>query len=278
MTESDLLEIGISNNDDRKRLLDAAAKLPGIKKLSDKDNQSLFDWLSSLKLDQYAPVFMEKGFDDMNKVRNIWDVELTVVLQVNKLGHKRRILASIPPEPSLVDDLTLSFDKLDFNIDELHNIDFHNLPESKTQSKFDISSSSRPSDIEYDQMSLTSDQRNEINELSGSMHSSITSAVAISNQWRHDPLELYQNGFEYKANYLGSTLVSEVEGIKSTRESILKLKNSTKGIKKIPIVTLKISHTGVKFIDRQTNVSMQHLFNYRLFDLSLSLFLWLLHL
>ncbi|CAN7937244.1 unnamed protein product [Ixodes hexagonus] len=52
--------------------------------------------------------------------------------------------------------------------------------------------------------------------------------------------------------YLGSTLVKELQGTESTRQSIHKLKASTRNIGKIPSVLLSVSHRGVKFVDAVT--------------------------
>ncbi|RWS15304.1 Ankyrin repeat and SAM domain-containing protein 1A-like protein [Dinothrombium tinctorium] len=83
---------------------------------------------------------------------------------------------------------------------------------------------------------------------------SIVSSMPLSMQWKHSPLDLYKSKIEYKASYLGSTLVRHLQGIQSSNESIKKLKESTRNIKKVPLVILSIDYTGVKFIDAQTNV------------------------
>lgn len=80
-------------------------------------------------------------------------------------------------------------------------------------------------------------------------HSTASTAAA---QWRHDPELLINGSCEYTAHYLGSTLVKELQGTESTRQSIHKLKTSTRKMGKVPCVLLSVSHRGVKFVDAVT--------------------------
>ncbi len=56
---------------------------------------TLDDWLDSLNLSQYSDTFRENFFTSMDRVAAIWDDELTSILEVDKIGHRRRILVSV---------------------------------------------------------------------------------------------------------------------------------------------------------------------------------------
>ena len=49
----------------------------------------------------------------MSGVRNLWEVELNTVLEINKLGNRKRILASLEERLRLIEHLGL--DDLDFD-------------------------------------------------------------------------------------------------------------------------------------------------------------------
>ena len=53
------------------------------------------EWLKSLSLLQYLPNFKENLFTSMERVAAIWDDELTSILEINKIGHRKRILLSV---------------------------------------------------------------------------------------------------------------------------------------------------------------------------------------
>ena len=107
LTEQNLKELGISNPDDIGRLKSEITKLTGsLPPLNTKYEvpPNLEDWLESIYLTEYSENFSKNGFGCMDRVRKIWEVELTMVLEVTKIGHKKRILASLgdrPIEPSL---------------------------------------------------------------------------------------------------------------------------------------------------------------------------------
>lgn len=46
-------------------------------------------------LDIYQDTFRKHLYADMERVRRIWEVELTAVLEIERVGHRRRILASV---------------------------------------------------------------------------------------------------------------------------------------------------------------------------------------
>ena len=273
--ECDLIEIGITNATDRSKLLEASRIIPVIPKLAIHENLSVDQWLASLSLEQYQVNFTENGFTDMDKVRKIWDVELNAVIGVTKIGHRKRILASLGERLSLISDLSLddiAFNRLPFDFDDLRlrdETDYRGEPnESRSEDNLFSSHTGRLGieaaiggegstfDYESDRTSISSDIRpDSVNSVSTtfSQRSSTQLSTPLMSQWKHDPVDLVNGECRYLATYLGSTLVTKLQGIQTTKESITKLKESTKDIKKIPSVNLSISYTGVKFIDAQTD-------------------------
>ena len=54
------------------------------------------EWLESLNLkDLYHETFTKNLFTSMEKVSKIWDDELTSILDIEKIGHRKRILLSV---------------------------------------------------------------------------------------------------------------------------------------------------------------------------------------
>jgi hypothetical protein len=114
MDDSDLLEIGVTNASHRDKILLEAKSLPKVKLLTKSDEILTVDeWLESLKLAEYRNSFRTNGYNEMSRVRNLWEVELNTVLEINKLGHRKRILASLGERLRLIEDLGL--DDLDFD-------------------------------------------------------------------------------------------------------------------------------------------------------------------
>jgi hypothetical protein len=111
MMETDLKEVvGVKSGEDVKKILSVAKRRFPRLKLLDKNSGnsvSVEEWLTSLSLEEYCSKFKENGFTDMNKTRKIWDFELNAVLDITKVGHRRRILASLGERTSLLSDLGL---------------------------------------------------------------------------------------------------------------------------------------------------------------------------
>ncbi|XP_074599413.1 uncharacterized protein LOC141853822 isoform X2 [Brevipalpus obovatus] len=255
MEDSDLMEIGLIDQNEREKILQAAKTLPILAKTTYRRDNPVSLWLNSLRLGQYESNFSEKGYDTMEKVRKIWDVELDSALGVTKIGHKKRLLSSLGQPSNSKSDFglnSLDFNKLDFSLDDLKLSGFNLHVMNHDQVEPSEGNSTKANVCESDQASISSDMRVDPLETS-SLRSSFSSTTSFLSQWKHDPIKLYRQGCRFDSLYLGSTLVTQLQGVQSTRESIVKLKGSTKGIRKIPAVTLEISHTGVKFIDSQTN-------------------------
>lgn len=85
-------------------MLEAAKVLPALKQFDKEacNSVSVDEWLTSLGLREYVDVFLDTGFTDMRCVRKIWEVELNALLGIKKLGHRKRILASLGKRLSVV--------------------------------------------------------------------------------------------------------------------------------------------------------------------------------
>jgi len=121
MEEADLKGVvGIKSLEDVKKILTSAKKkLPKMHTLGREGSGTVKEWLSSLELSEYEDKFRENGFTNLDKVRKIWEVELYVVLDIAKVGHRKRILANLGERTSLMSDLGL--DDLDFDRDKSNN-------------------------------------------------------------------------------------------------------------------------------------------------------------
>ena len=121
LEDQDLKEMGIDNERDRQTVMQAARSLPckvhlnnnnntesGVDKATEaddeetpeqegqQDEESAVDrWLHSIRLDIYKETFRKHLYTDMDRVRRIWEVELTAVLEIHRVGHRKRILASV---------------------------------------------------------------------------------------------------------------------------------------------------------------------------------------
>ncbi|KAG8201362.1 hypothetical protein JTE90_016838 [Oedothorax gibbosus] len=252
--EVDLQEIGIHNDGDRQKLCTAAQNLPAIQPITafkgtEKFPQSVDDWLKSINLQEYSENFSNNNITDMNRALKLWEVELNTVLKIPKLGHRKRILASLGDKnyANFVDSKDIDLSTLTLDLSELEVIDNANKGSSSKENSSKRSydnqnSNAKPYFRIRSPTQLMSDSRNPDQN---AQH------CTIDAQWRHHPDELVINSCNYIAKYLGSTLVKELHGLESTKMSIQKLKTSTKDIGKIPSIILSISYSGVKFINAE---------------------------
>ena len=52
-------------------------------------------WPDSLALAQYTANFRQNFFTSWERVSAVWDDELTSILEIERLGHRKRILKSL---------------------------------------------------------------------------------------------------------------------------------------------------------------------------------------
>jgi len=115
LEEQDLREIGITNDKERDTMLEAAQALPNLVKTvsqgernshqvngtadaapEDNPSDAVDQWLRKIRLvDLYSDTFRRHLYVDMDRVRRVWEVELTAVLEIAKVGHRKRMLASL---------------------------------------------------------------------------------------------------------------------------------------------------------------------------------------
>jgi hypothetical protein len=61
----------------------------------DQEDTAVDQWLNSIMLGVYKETFRKHLYTDMERVRRIWEVELTAVLEIHRVGHRKRILMSV---------------------------------------------------------------------------------------------------------------------------------------------------------------------------------------
>lgn len=101
--DSDLKDMGIDSEAERQAILQACKQLPN--KISEQSasnnnnnndqNDTVDNWLKRIHLEQYSETFSKHLYHDMARIKRIWDVELSAVLDIEKIGHRKRILASV---------------------------------------------------------------------------------------------------------------------------------------------------------------------------------------
>ena len=99
----DLVEIGIEEPADTTVLLDSLRlrehRFP-LSAQGEPDRAKLLastleDWLAGLGLAAYLPNFRNNLVTDMERILDIWDEELASIVEVEKVGHRRRMLLSV---------------------------------------------------------------------------------------------------------------------------------------------------------------------------------------
>ncbi|XP_062614188.1 ankyrin repeat and sterile alpha motif domain-containing protein 1B-like isoform X1 [Saccostrea cucullata] len=269
MEDSDLEAIGITSLEHRKKILDSAKSLPQLTPI-DPDNLpvSVSEWLNSLHLSDKTETFMNKNFDTMERVMKLWEVELTSVLDISAVGHRKRILASLANRKKPERQFS-SLKKRTKDEDKPSSEPELNLYKDYTKVKPLASSSEEENKVSQNSLPDSSEDEDVFRKEQGkalrdsSIHirppHQANTATPIK-QWRHRPEMLVKGCCNYSAQYLGSTLVRELVGTESTIEGITKLKmkfrkklqKSAEVIAKIPTILLSISYKGVKFIDAKS--------------------------
>ncbi|CAH1106342.1 unnamed protein product [Psylliodes chrysocephalus] len=248
--ESDIKEMGVTSELERQILLDSIKELPP--KITDNfinvcnnnnEQNSVKSWLTRINLEQYYETFVKHLYHDMERVKRIWDVELSAVLDIEKIGHRKRILTSVSSGEHIV-----SGPKLEAIGDFGSLKNTQPLPELPSPSTISVNSNtgtirhrhkkSRPAPPPPVKKEPEKKSPTEI---------SVGGSNSIKSQWRHQPILLITGCVKYNANYLGSTLIKEFKGIESTKKSIQTVIKS----KDHPSeeICLSVSYKGVKFIN-----------------------------
>ncbi|XP_040839164.1 ankyrin repeat and SAM domain-containing protein 1A isoform X3 [Ochotona curzoniae] len=272
MEEQDLREIGISDPQHRRKLLQAARSLPKVKALGCDGSSPLSvpSWLDSLGLQDYVHSFLSSGYSSIDTVKNLWELELVNVLKVHLLGHRKRIIASLadrpyeepPQKPPRFSQLRCQ-DLLSQTPSPLSQDD------SCTGRSVDLLLPSgdmgqRRHDSLHEPAAPSRAERFRIQEEHREAKltlrpPSLAAPYAPVQSWQHQPEKLIFESCGYEANYLGSMLIKELRGTESTQDACAKMRKSTEHMKKIPTIILSITYKGVKFIDASNkNVIAEH--------------------
>ncbi|XP_048203873.1 ankyrin repeat and SAM domain-containing protein 1A isoform X4 [Perognathus longimembris pacificus] len=271
MEEQDLREIGISDPQHRRKLLQAARSLPKVKALGYDGNSppSVTSWLDSLGLQDYIHSFLASGYSSIDTVKNLWELELVNVLKVHLLGHRKRIIASLaerpyeepPQKPPRFSQLRCQ-DLMSQTSSPLSQND------SCTGRSADLllpsgDTGRRRHDSLHDPTASSRERcrvQEEPREAKLTLRPpSLAAPYAPVQSWQHQPEKLIFESCGYEANYLGSMLIKDLRGTESTQDACAKMRKSTEHMKKIPTIILSITYKGVKFIDASNkNVIAEH--------------------
>ncbi|XP_071624484.1 ankyrin repeat and SAM domain-containing protein 1A isoform X12 [Heliangelus exortis] len=272
MEDQDLRDIGISDPQHRRKLLQAARSLPKLKPLGCDGNTqpSVPAWLDSLGLQDYIQSFLSSGYSSIDTVKNLWELEIVNVLKVNLLGHRKRIIASLadrpyeeppakPPRFSQLrcQDLMSQTSSLLSQNDSCtgRSADLL-LPSGDTgKRQHDRGTEVAP----YSRVGSYKAQEDRRESKLTLRPPSLAAPYAPVQNWQHQPEKLIFESCGYEANYLGSMLIKDLRGTESTQDACAKMRKSTEHMKKIPTIILSITYKGVKFIDASNkNVIAEH--------------------
>ncbi|XP_051009413.1 ankyrin repeat and SAM domain-containing protein 1A isoform X4 [Acomys russatus] len=272
MEEQDLREIGISDPQHRRKLLQAARSLPKVKALGydGVSPPSVPSWLDSLGLQDYIHSFLSSGYSSIDTVKNLWELELVNVLKVHLLGHRKRIIASLadrpyeepPQKPPRFSQLRCQ-DLMSQTSSPLSQND------SCTGRSADLllpsaDTSRRRHDSLHDPGAASRAERFRVQEEPSETKltlrpPSLAAPYAPVQSWQHQPEKLIFESCGYEANYLGSMLIKDLRGTESTQDACAKMRKSTEHMRKVPTIILSITYKGVKFIDASNkNVIAEH--------------------
>ncbi|KAJ7332972.1 hypothetical protein JRQ81_015152 [Phrynocephalus forsythii] len=271
MEDQDLREIGISDPQHRRKLLQAARSLPKVKSLGcDGTQPSVPAWLDSLGLQDYIQSFLSSGYSSIDSVKNLWELELVNVLKVNLLGHRKRIIASLadrpyeepPQKPPRFSQLRCQ-DLISQTSSPLSQSDSCTGRSAELLLPLGDAGKRRHESIHetasYPRMERLKAQEERRESKLTLRPPSSAAPYAPVQHWQHQPEKLIFESCGYEANYLGSMLIKDLRGTESTQDACAKMRKSTEHMKKIPTIILSITYKGVKFIDASNkNVIAEH--------------------
>ncbi|XP_063153685.1 ankyrin repeat and SAM domain-containing protein 1A isoform X6 [Candoia aspera] len=271
MEDQDLREIGISDPQHRRKLLQAARSLPKVKSLGyDGTQPSVPAWLGSLGLQDYIQSFLSSGYSSIDSVKNLWELELVNVLKVNLLGHRKRIIASLadrpyeepPQKPPRFSQLRCQ-DLISQTSSPLSQSDSCTGRSADLLLPLEDAGKKRHENIHdtasYPRAEKFRTQEEHRESKLTLRPPSLATPYAPVQHWQHQPEKLIFESCEYEANYLGSMLIKDLRGTESTQDACAKMRKSTEHMKKTPTIILSITYKGVKFIDAANkNVIAEH--------------------
>jgi hypothetical protein len=250
----DLQDIEVTSAEDQLTLQATSHLLPPPPSLG--GVSTVTEWLEALQLSQLSNKF--EGLT-LQKISRMWDIELTSVVGVELLGHRRRLLYGISelcsshPDWSSSPPIATRWGQTR----RRRRRETPPTPTTATPSLFRDYTSIQPSLRQQTPPSPTSPielrpplESQGRDDTDSRPHSLISS----SSSWRHSVASLVNETINYEAKYLGSVIVVRVKGKQSTEEACLRLRTSTENMQKLPDVILSVAWKGVKFIDGKSKV------------------------
>uniref|UniRef100_A0A1I8MHD5 Uncharacterized protein n=1 Tax=Musca domestica TaxID=7370 RepID=A0A1I8MHD5_MUSDO len=242
---------------------------------------SLNQWLNAIQLPQYIDSFNKHLYNTLDSVCGVWDVELQTVLEINKLGHRRRILQSIAFIKQMREPKSAKTPLGENNeTNKIPTTGGGGVAQRQSATGYRKNRPAPPPPTQKaTQQTPSSTQSLEIRAPSELL---LGLPDNLRTKWRHSANDLLNDQIKYEVYYLGSTVVKELRGTESTRKSIQKLKqdaqhttatnmlmssqsetnaarNQSFNKQKRILVTLAISHHGVEFLDVNTkNTICEH--------------------
>ncbi|KAH8382394.1 hypothetical protein KR009_003305 [Drosophila setifemur] len=224
---------------------------------------TLQQWLHSIALPEYLEFFNKHLYNTMESVCGVWDVELQTVLEINKLGHRRRILQSLAYIRQMRDS-----DSKSLKTPLGENNETNQMTTNGNGTTKEAPPRIPPNPVQH-RNSITGYRKNrpappppapparKATASTAPLHIRAPSELLLglpanlrTTEWRHSAQTLLNEHINYEVQYLGSTVVKELRGTESTKKSIQKLKASFEGEGKSGSpLSLAISHRGVEFID-----------------------------
>ncbi|XP_041084400.1 ankyrin repeat and SAM domain-containing protein 1A-like isoform X3 [Polyodon spathula] len=271
MEDLDLREIGISDPQHRKKILQAARSLPKVKALGCDGSSSLATWLDLLGLQEYLQNFLASGYRTIDCVKNLWELEIVNVLKINLLGHRKRIIASLaerPYEEAPVKPPRLSQIRCQDLVSQTSPLSHDSYAgRSRDMLLPQGDSGRRRAEPEQEAQHRSRSERHRTQERHEERREpkltlrppSLAAPYAPIQNWHHRPEKLIFESCGYEANYMGSMLIKDLRGTDSTQDACVKMRRSTEQMRKIPTIILSITYKGVKFIDASTkNIIAEH--------------------
>uniref|UniRef100_A0A7M4G036 Ankyrin repeat and sterile alpha motif domain containing 1A n=1 Tax=Crocodylus porosus TaxID=8502 RepID=A0A7M4G036_CROPO len=256
MEDQDLREIGISDPQHRRKLLQAARSLPKVKPLGCDGNSqpSVPAWLDSLGLQDYIQSFLSSGYSSIDTVKNLWELELVNV----SLTFPLCVLLNLfrVPFRQCQDLMSQTSSPLSQNDSCTGRSADLLLPSGDPGKRRHDSGHEVTSYPRADRYKAQEERREPKLTL---RPPSLAAPYAPVQNWQHQPEKLIFESCGYEANYLGSMLIKDLRGTESTQDACAKMRKSTEHMKKIPTIILSITYKGVKFIDASNkNVIAEH--------------------
>ncbi|XP_030370677.1 ankyrin repeat and sterile alpha motif domain-containing protein 1B [Scaptodrosophila lebanonensis] len=252
---------------------------------------TLQQWLQSIALPEYLEFFNKHLYNTIESVCGVWDVELQTVLEINKLGHRRRILQSLAYIRQMREPKSIKTPLGENN--ETNRMATNGnkptggptQPVATVQHRNSITGyrKNRPAP-QPPVLPTVPKTANPTATATAPLHIRAPSELLLGipanlrTKWRHSANTLLNEQIKYEVYYLGSTVVKELRGTESTKKSIQKLKMSSAEASELPadeqdqeqqqhplasapggrgaLLSLAICHRGVEFIDMASKRSI----------------------